>query len=99
MNEVDIMEEEWGTTIVKMMHDTWPNVVLLKDGFWFVAGSFKQVAHEGLEGFFEFEFIDADVEFLMDTYGRAKCLNNTFCMRPYVSVNQSQIILIQQYSS
>lgn len=88
------------TNISRLSVDIWPNVVLLRDGYWFVAEHTGSSVSVGNTTFLEFDIAeDVDYQFLKNRYEIGKCINGNRSMRPRLSVNVGNIISIQQYES
>jgi len=98
--EEDELYHELSTNIGKMNHDKWDNVVLLRDGYWFVSDRRGSDLTVGEQTFLEFYLSeDADYQFLKNRYEIGKCINGNRMMRSRLSVNAANIISIQQYES
>lgn len=93
-----LLEARLETNIGKMEHDVWPNLVLMKDGYWFVAEALRTSCRVGTETYLEFDLAqDVHYQFLKNRYEIGKCLNGTGNLRPSLSVNSQNILSIQQF--
>jgi len=94
------LEAKLATNIGKMEIDVWPNLVLLKDGYWFVAERITNCSRCGSEMFLEFDLVqEMDYQFVKNRYEIGKCLNGCSRLRAGLSVNASNIMTIQQFES
>ena len=82
----------------KMQYDSWPNVVMLNNGYWFVADEMKSFEPLTDTTFLEFEFTSQGYDFHYDSFEEKKCLNNVFIKRR-ISINVNEISFIIEYDS
>lgn len=90
------MEEAYGNVWNKLMHDHWGNMVLLRNGDWFIASELKQVYEFGGQAWAEFaiddEFYDERIGI---KYGRQQDLKDLGLRS--IAININEIVMVGEF--